>query len=57
MPTKQSYGKQPPEVLEKDHAVVEGIDLPGHWNRMFGTRVSGSDIKPILGRAEPGRSR
>ena len=39
MPYKQSYGKQPPEVLEKEHAVVEGIDLPGHWNRMFGTRV------------------
>ena len=39
MAYKQSYGKQPPEVLEKEHAVVEGIDLPGHWNRMFGTRV------------------
>ena len=41
MAYKQSYGKQPPQVLEKDHAVVEGIDLPGHWNRMFETRVIG----------------
>ena len=39
MAWKQSYGKQPPEVLEKEHAVVEGIDLPGHWNRMFESRV------------------
>ena len=39
MAWKQSYGKQLPEVLEKEHAVVEGIGLPGHWNRMFGTRV------------------
>ncbi len=39
MASQQSYGRQGPEVMEKDHAVVEGIDLPGHWNRMFGTRV------------------
>lgn len=41
MAYRQTYGKQPPQVLEKDHAVVEGIDLPGHWNRMFETRVIG----------------
>jgi Fe-S oxidoreductase len=28
-----------PVVQEKEHAVVEGIDLPGHWNRMFEPRV------------------
>ena len=39
MAYKQTYGKQDPVVREKDHAVVEGIDLPGHWNRMFGSRV------------------
>lgn len=39
MRTRQSYGRQSPEVLEKEHVQVEGIDLPGHWNRMFGTRV------------------
>ena len=33
------YGKQPPHVLEKAHAVVDGIELPGHWNRMFGSRT------------------
>lgn len=26
-------------MLEKDHAVLEGVDLPGHWNRMFEPRV------------------
>jgi Fe-S oxidoreductase len=35
------YGKQPPRILEKAQAVVEGIALPGHWNRMFETRVIG----------------
>lgn len=39
MPARQSYGRQSPEVREKDHVEVQGIDLPGHWNRMFGTRV------------------
>lgn len=34
-----SYGKQPPKVLEKVQAIVEGVELPGHWNRMFETRV------------------
>lgn len=33
------YGKQPPEIHEKERAVVEGIALPGHWNRMFGQRA------------------
>ncbi len=39
MTSKQSYGRQGPIVTETDHAVVEGIELPGHWNRMFGPRV------------------
>lgn len=39
MAYNQSYGKQSPVVIEKEHAVVEGVDLPGHWNRMFETRV------------------
>ena len=39
MAPKQSYGRQLPVIREKEHAVVEGIDLPGHWNRMFDTRV------------------
>lgn len=34
-----AYGRQPPKAWEKDRAVVEGVDLPGHWNRMFETRV------------------
>ncbi|MFQ5827807.1 MAG: (Fe-S)-binding protein [Candidatus Methylomirabilia bacterium] len=35
------YGKQAPKVMEKETAVVEGIELPGHWNRMFETRMIG----------------
>ena len=34
-----AYGRQDPRIKEKDHALVEGIDIPGHWNRMFETRV------------------
>ena len=34
-----AYGRQGPKVKEKDHVVVEGIDLPGQWNRMFETRM------------------
>ena len=34
-----AYGRQAPRTKEKEHALVEGIDLPGHWNRMFETRV------------------
>ena len=34
-----AYGRQDPRIKEKEHALVEGIDLPGHWNRMFETRV------------------
>ena len=34
-----AYGRQGPRIKEKAHALVEGIDLPGHWNRMFETRV------------------
>ena len=34
-----AYGRQGPRIKEKEHALVEGIDLPGHWNRMFETRV------------------
>jgi Fe-S oxidoreductase len=39
MPYEQSYGRRAPIVREKERAVVEGIDLPGQWNRMFDTRV------------------
>ncbi len=31
--------KEEPKVIEKDLAVVEGIELRGHWNRMFEQRV------------------
>ena len=34
-----TYGRQGPKISEKEHAVVEGIDLPGQWNRMFEPRV------------------
>ncbi len=27
-------------MLEKQHAVVDGVDISGHWNRMFEQRVS-----------------
>jgi Fe-S oxidoreductase len=33
------YGRQGPKIREKEHAVVEGVDLPGQWNRMLETRV------------------
>jgi Fe-S oxidoreductase len=36
---RQTYGRQPPVVREKEQAVVEGVELRGHWNRMFATRV------------------
>jgi Fe-S oxidoreductase len=36
---RQSYGRQAPLAREKAEAEVEGIALPGHWNRMFGSRV------------------
>jgi Fe-S oxidoreductase len=39
MPDRQTYGRQPPDVMEKPQATVQGVDLPGHWNRMFGVRV------------------
>ena len=26
-------------IHEKDHLVVEGMDISGHWNRMFESRV------------------
>ena len=39
MAYKQSYGKQGPIVWEKDQVSVEGVELPGHWNRMFEPRV------------------
>ncbi|MBI4562298.1 MAG: (Fe-S)-binding protein [Candidatus Rokubacteria bacterium] len=35
------YGRQEPKVVEKETAVVEGVELRGHWNRMFETRVIG----------------
>ncbi len=34
-----AYGRQGPGIREKEHAVVEGVDLPGQWNRMFEPRV------------------
>ncbi len=39
MAQRQTYGRQRPLVVEKEQAVVEGVELPGHWNRMFGSRV------------------
>lgn len=39
MPPRQSYGRQAPVAWETPDAVVEGVPLPGHWNRMFETRV------------------
>jgi heterodisulfide reductase subunit C len=39
MPARQSYGRQRPDTLEHAQATVEGVELPGHWNRMFGPRV------------------
>ena len=27
------------EVKEHEHLVVDGMDVSGHWNRMFGQRV------------------
>ena len=48
MPDRQTYGRQAPDVMEKEHVLVEGIDLPGHWNRMFGPRVIGDyDRTPL----------
>lgn len=38
-PPRQSYGRQPPVVLEQERVVVEGVELPGHWNRLFASRV------------------
>jgi Fe-S oxidoreductase len=34
-----AYGRQAPRALEKAQAAVGGIDLPGHWNRIFEPRV------------------
>jgi Fe-S oxidoreductase len=31
--------KEGPKIIEKDVAVVEGVELRGHWNRMFEQRV------------------
>jgi Fe-S oxidoreductase len=36
---RQRYGRQAPAATEKEHALVEGVDLAGHWNRMFESRV------------------
>jgi dimethylglycine catabolism B len=30
---------EPERIMEKDSAVVEGMDISGHWNRMFEQRV------------------
>ena len=29
----------PERILEKEHVVQEGMDISGHWNRMFEQRV------------------
>ncbi len=34
-----AYGRQEPRAVEKAQAVVQGVELPGHWNRMFESRV------------------
>jgi Fe-S oxidoreductase len=34
-----AYGRQEPRAIEKDQAVVQGVALPGHWNRIFESRV------------------
>lgn len=31
--------KEEPKVIEKETAVVEGVELPRHWNRVFEQRV------------------
>jgi Fe-S oxidoreductase len=31
--------KEGPKIIEKDVAVVEGVELRGHWNRIFEQRV------------------
>ncbi|HET8577630.1 MAG TPA: (Fe-S)-binding protein [Methylomirabilota bacterium] len=33
------YGRQGPKVWEKEEAQVQGVELPGQWNRMFAPRV------------------
>ena len=30
---------QPDKIVEEKHLVVEGMDISGHWNRMFEQRV------------------
>ena len=30
---------EPGKIIEKEHLVVEGMDISGHWNRMFEQRV------------------
>jgi Fe-S oxidoreductase len=39
VPGRQSYGRQAPGVMEKAEVEVQGVPLPGHWNRMFESRV------------------
>lgn len=39
MNQRQSYGRQGPFIMEKAQVAVEGVELPGHWNRMFDSRV------------------
>ena len=33
-------GVENERVIEQSHAVVDGVDISGHWNRMFEQRVS-----------------
>ena len=29
----------PERIMEKEHHVQDGVDISGHWNRMFEQRV------------------
>jgi Fe-S oxidoreductase len=31
--------KEDPKVIERETAVVDGVEIPGHWNRIFEQRV------------------
>ncbi len=37
MPTKQNV--EPERIFEKEHVIQDGMDISGHWNRMFKQRV------------------
>lgn len=37
MPSKQNV--EPERIIEKEHVIQDGMDISGHWNRMFEQRV------------------